>query len=260
MVLQEVSTPSSNPPTKGRLRGLRTHDLPRRLPSRGQPNLQAPPRPLAAHPHLCSRPPPSPPHDPISASPLCDTISTSPRAPRAPSRGGGGGGVAPSLQSPSPPPAGTDLCRRHPHPPHPSSTDLFPTSLQPTPLPPSLSAKISPPFNMETGNSLESDNQLEFMPAEGASKIGSTSTYFGTDNTQITIDTFDNENEIQWSHEPEIGDFDGENEILYDNELAIEDEPTINEPYIGLEFGSADEQDSTIELPNKLQQDSTVMD
>ncbi|OAY83525.1 Protein FAR1-RELATED SEQUENCE 3, partial [Ananas comosus] len=58
---------------------------------------------------------------------------------------------------------------------------------------------------METGNSLESDNQLEFMPAEGASKIGSTSMYFGTDNIQTTIDTFDNENEIQWSHEPEIG-------------------------------------------------------
>nr|CAD1837280.1 unnamed protein product [Ananas comosus var. bracteatus] len=42
------------------------------------------------------------------------------------------------------------------------------------------------------------------MPDEGASKIGSTSTIFCTDNTQTTIDTFDNENEFQWSYEPEI--------------------------------------------------------
>ncbi|OAY77448.1 Protein FAR1-RELATED SEQUENCE 12 [Ananas comosus] len=94
---------------------------------------------------------------------------------------------------------------------------------------------------MEIGNLLESDNQLEIMLDEGASKIGSTSTIFDTDNTQTTIDTFDNEIEFQWSYEPEIGNFDGENEILYDNELAIEDERTINEPYIGMEFGSADE-------------------
>nr|CAD1831483.1 unnamed protein product [Ananas comosus var. bracteatus] len=79
------------------------------------------------------------------------------------------------------------------------------------------------------------------MPAEGASKIGSTSTIFGIGNTQTTIDTFDIENEIQWNHDPEINDCDGENEIRCDNELTIEDEPMTNEPYIGMEFGSADE-------------------
>ncbi|OAY80628.1 Protein FAR1-RELATED SEQUENCE 5 [Ananas comosus] len=58
---------------------------------------------------------------------------------------------------------------------------------------------------MEIGNLLESDNQLEIMLDECASKIGSTSTIFGIDNTQTTVDTFDNEIEFQWSYEPEIG-------------------------------------------------------
>lgn len=94
---------------------------------------------------------------------------------------------------------------------------------------------------MENANTLETDNQLDNMPDDGASKIGSTSAIFGTGNTQTTIDTFDTENEIQWNHELEIIDSDGESETRRDNELTIEDEQTINEPYIGMEFGSADE-------------------
>nr|CAD1831434.1 unnamed protein product [Ananas comosus var. bracteatus] len=79
------------------------------------------------------------------------------------------------------------------------------------------------------------------MPTEGASKIGSTSTIFSINNTQTTIDTFDIENEIPWNHDPKISDCDGENEIRCDNELTIEDEPITNKPFIGMEFGSADE-------------------